>query len=106
MNPNSNKKKSPCGTVLTLCTLAMLAGCAALGTTPGAVAVPQDQAAMAGGKTGAELWAETCQRCHNFRSPGSLSDGEWEVALMHMRIRANLTGEEQSKILEFMKSGN
>lgn len=57
------------------------------------------------GKSGAQLWAENCIRCHNIRSPSSLSPVQWEVALMHMRVRANLTPEEHKKILEFLKSG-
>jgi hypothetical protein len=57
------------------------------------------------GKSGAQLWAENCVRCHNIRSPSSLSPVQWEVAAMHMRIRANLTPEEHKKILEFLKSG-
>jgi hypothetical protein len=58
------------------------------------------------GKSGAQLWAENCIRCHNIRSPGSLSPAQWEVAMMHMRVRANLTPEEHKKILEFLKSGS
>jgi hypothetical protein len=58
------------------------------------------------GKGGAELWAENCIRCHNIRSPSSYSPAQWEVVMMHMRIRANLTPEEQKKILEFLKSGS
>ena len=78
---------------------ALLAGCASL-------AGPAQGVPAAGGKSGAELWAETCKRCHNFRSPASLSDAQWDVAMMHMRLRANLTGEEYRKILEFLKAGN
>ena len=55
-------------------------------------------------KSGAQLWAENCVRCHNIRSPGSLSPAQWEVAMMHMCVRANLTPEEHKKILEFLKS--
>jgi hypothetical protein len=57
------------------------------------------------GKSGAQLWAENCIRCHNIRSPASLSPVQWEVALMHMRVRANLTPEEHKRILEFLKAG-
>jgi hypothetical protein len=56
-------------------------------------------------KGGAQLWAENCQRCHNTRSPSSYNDAQWEVAMMHMRVRANLTPEEHKKILEFLKQG-
>ncbi len=57
-------------------------------------------------RSGAELWAQTCIRCHNLRSPKTLSDAQWEVAMAHMRVRANLTGEEQRKILAFLKQAN
>jgi len=58
------------------------------------------------GKGGAQLWAENCVRCHNIRSPSTYGDAEWEVAMHHMRIRANLTAEEHRKVLEFLKSAN
>ena len=66
----------------------------------------QVSAAAATGKGGAELWAENCIRCHNIRSPGNYSPVQWEVVMMHMRVRANLTPEEHKKILEFLKSGS
>lgn len=56
-------------------------------------------------KSGAQLWAKNCQRCHNTRSPSSYNDAQWEIVIMHMRVRANLTPEEHKKILEFLKSG-
>lgn len=58
------------------------------------------------GKGGSQLWAENCTRCHNVRSPSIYSDAEWDAAMHHMRIRANLTAEETTKILEFLKSAN
>lgn len=57
-------------------------------------------------KGGAQLWGDNCMRCHNVRPPSSYSDAEWDVAMHHMRIRANLTVEEHKKILEFLKSAN
>lgn len=57
-------------------------------------------------KGAAELWVENCVRCHNSRSPASYSDEQWEVAMLHMRVRANLTAEEHGRILEFLKAGN
>jgi len=66
----------------------------------------QVSAVGATGKGGAELWAENCIRCHNIRSPSSYSPAQWEVVMMHMRVRANLTPEEHKKILEFLKSGS
>jgi cytochrome c553 len=57
-------------------------------------------------KSGAQLWAENCVRCHNIRSPSNYSPAQWEVVMMHMRVRANLTPEEHKKILAFLKSGS
>ena len=56
-------------------------------------------------KGGAEL-AETCNRCHNARPPQYYSDGQWDVIVHHMRLRANLTGEEARTIAEFLKAAN
>ena len=55
---------------------------------------------------GAKLWADNCIRCHNIRPPKSLSDRQWETVMMHMRVRANLTGEEQRQILKFLQAAN
>lgn len=58
------------------------------------------------GKSGMQLWSENCVRCHNDRSPASYNDAQWDVVMMHMRVRANLTAEEHRKILEFLQSAN
>ncbi|MBI3462213.1 MAG: cytochrome c [Planctomycetes bacterium] len=65
---------------------------------------PEDKFAASSG--GAQLWAENCARCHNDRPATSYSDAEWDVAMHHMRVRANLTGEEHRKIVEFLKAAN
>ena len=57
-------------------------------------------------KSGAPLWGENCQRCHNVPSPTTFSDENWEVAGTHMKIRANLTELEKDKIVDFLKSSN
>ena len=57
-------------------------------------------------KSGSELWAQNCRRCHNFRSPSDYTDGEWDVAMFHMRVRANLTAEEYESIRAFLKASN
>lgn len=80
----------------------METGCAS--TNP---AVPVSNGAhQDSGKGGSQLWQENCQRCHNFRSPDTLNDAQWEVAVHHMRIRGNLTAEEHKAIVEFLKAGN
>ncbi|MBS1915333.1 MAG: cytochrome c [Bacteroidetes bacterium] len=54
-------------------------------------------------KTGAQLWAENCQRCHNTPSPSSFSPEQWETIGLHMQTRALLTDTEREKIVEFLK---
>ena len=66
--------------------------------------VPAVDEAKAPTKGGAQLWAENCVRCHNYRSPTSYSNAQWEVVMQHMRVRANLTAEEYTEILDFLKS--
>ena len=66
-------------------------------------AITSDMAAL---KSGAQLWGENCLRCHNAPSPETFSDTEWDVAIMHMRVRANLTEDEAVKIAEFLKTAN
>ncbi len=57
-------------------------------------------------KTGAQLWGENCIRCHNTPSPADYNDVDWDTIGLHMRIRANLTQEEITKIVAFLKSAN
>ena len=102
---NVYQRIDPLGTgiIISCAALIWLIGCAtnaktgevAAGTTPPAAE-----------KSGAQLWAENCIRCHNIRSPGNYSPAQWEVVMMHMRVRANLTPEEHKKILAFLKSGS
>ena len=51
----------------------------------------------------AQIWAETCNRCHNTRSPDSYSGKEWAIVMTHMRVRGYLTGDDQRAILEFLQ---
>ena len=77
---------------------------ASAATTRPATSDAQDTRAAR--ESGAQLWAENCMRCHNLRSPETYSSAQWEVAVHHMRLRANLTGEETRKITAFLKSAN
>jgi hypothetical protein len=56
------------------------------------------------GLSGEELWSNNCLRCHNIRPPTMYSDVQWDVIVHHMRLRANITGQEQRAIVEFLKS--
>lgn len=82
----------------------LLAGCRTGGSQSAAATETDAGATVA--MSGAQVWANNCARCHNFRSPASYSDAEWDVAMHHMRLRANLTAEEHRSIVEFLKSAN
>jgi hypothetical protein len=53
-------------------------------------------------KSGAQLWAENCQRCHNTPSPNTFSHEQWVTVGMHMQTRAQLTDKERDKIVAFL----
>jgi cytochrome c len=57
-------------------------------------------------KTGVQLWGENCARCHNAPGPGEFNNDNWEIVGKHMQIRANITGTDVDKIIEFLKSAN
>jgi nitrate/TMAO reductase-like tetraheme cytochrome c subunit len=56
------------------------------------------------GLTGEELWSNNCLRCHNIRPPTMYNNAQWDVIVHHMRLRSNITGQEQRLIVEFLKS--
>lgn len=56
-------------------------------------------------KTGNVLWQENCLRCHNAPPSTAFNNAQWETAMLHMQVRANLTETETQKIVEYLKSG-
>jgi mono/diheme cytochrome c family protein len=80
--------------------LLVLVGCAT--STPG-----NGNSASAESKPdGQKLWAQNCVRCHNSRSPGEMSPAQWDVVMLHMRVRAGLTAPDHQAIREFLQSSN
>lgn len=55
-------------------------------------------------RRGARLWPMYCSQCHKARAGSELSPGQWDTVMMHMRARANLTGEDARAIMQFLKS--
>ena len=55
---------------------------------------------------GAQQWANNCSRCHNMRDPKEFRDDEWKPIVLHMRVRAGLTGQQSRDILTFLQSSN
>lgn len=61
--------------------------------------------ATPGTKGGSQLWAENCASCHNAHPSTYYSSAQWPVVSQHMRLIANLTGEDSRKIELFLKGG-
>jgi hypothetical protein len=88
--------------IIFLTTLLFLFGCASTGK----VVANTEPLTKHESKGSAQLWSETCIRCHFLRPPDSHSDEEWEIIMLQMRFMANLSQEQHDKILKFLKSAN
>ena len=61
---------------------------------------------MIADKTGAQLWGENCNRCHNAPSMDQYNKDQWVVIGDHMRARANVTNDEVTKIIGFLQGSS
>jgi hypothetical protein len=57
-------------------------------------------------ESGAQLWSENCMRCHNGRPPDEFTGQQWDIIVHHMRMRANLTGEQAREIVKFLQASD
>ena len=57
-------------------------------------------------KSGAQLWGENCNRCHNAPSMDEYNKDHWDITMTHMKIRAMITDAEAQKILAFLQGKN
>ena len=71
-------------------------------TAPSSATISESNSGM----SGQELWSNNCQRCHNMRSPAMYTPVQWEVIVLHMRVRANITGADHRAITDFLKSAS
>jgi hypothetical protein len=53
--------------------------------------------------TGGEVFTMYCGYCHNARSLAERPFANWQNVASHMRVRANLTGKEYAKLMEFLR---
>jgi hypothetical protein len=53
--------------------------------------------------TGGEVFSMYCNQCHNARALGERPFANYQNVAAHMRVRANLTGEEYAKLMEFLR---
>ena len=53
--------------------------------------------------TGGEVFSMYCNQCHNARALGERPFANYQNVAAHMRVRANLTGKEYEKLIEFLR---
>jgi len=84
--------------------LVFAAGCGAqkLDTSGGAPAEQTSGLFPHVHKSGGQIWAENCNRCHYARPANQYSAQQWDIITSHMRSRADLTGEEQRAVYHFL----
>ena len=56
--------------------------------------------------TGAQVFSMYCSYCHNPPALGERNFANFRNVATHMRIRANLTGKEYAKLMEFLRRWN
>jgi len=56
--------------------------------------------------SGAELYSMHCNRCHPERYPTERTAAQWRTILLHMRVRANLPGEQARTILKYLQDNS
>ncbi len=56
--------------------------------------------------SGAEIYAQTCNRCHGFRSPVEFTDARWSVIVTHMRVVAGIPADETRAVLKYLRANN
>jgi hypothetical protein len=53
--------------------------------------------------TGGQIFSMYCSYCHNAPALGERNFANFKNVATHMRVRANLTGKEYAKLMEFLR---
>ena len=56
--------------------------------------------------TGGQVFDMYCNQCHNSPALGERNFANFKNVAAHMRVRANLTGKEYAKLMEFLRRWN
>jgi hypothetical protein len=80
-------------------------------TGPAPMRMPSPAKALNNGSyedslTGGEVFSMYCGYCHNAPTLAERPFSNFQNVALHMRNRANLTGKEYAKLIEFMKRWN
>jgi hypothetical protein len=81
----------------------------ARGPAPGRIPSPAREAEACtyeDSLTGGQVFAMYCSYCHNAPSLAERPYAQFRNIAAHMRVRANLTGKEYAKLMEFLRRWN
>lgn len=53
---------------------------------------------------GATVYANNCNRCHEFRSPTEFTGPQWSIISTHMRLVGGMPADESRAVYEYLKS--
>jgi mono/diheme cytochrome c family protein len=89
--------------------LAIFAGATWVVNSPLVSAGPQtapEKPVVQTSRSGSELYAVHCSRCHTERYATEFTAGQWQTIMIHMRVRANLTAEDAREILKYLQENS
>jgi hypothetical protein len=75
----------------------------AQGVAPWRLPRPDGTSTFEDSLTGGEVFSMYCNQCHNARQLAERPFASYQNVGAHMRVRANLTGEEYAKLMEFLR---
>jgi mono/diheme cytochrome c family protein len=67
-----------------------------------ALALPTHATAQ---RSGVEIWAAECGRCHTIQPPDRYYAKDWVSIMQHMTLAARLTDAQRDAVLAFLKQG-
>jgi len=82
----------------------VVSGIAAVVLAAGCASGPMQGQGAAGmtADSGAQLWGNTCSRCHNQRSAQEFTAQQWPLIVNHMRTHQDLTKSEAEAIAAYL----
>ena len=56
------------------------------------------------GIDGATVYANNCNRCHEYRSPTEFNGPQWSIITTHMRVIGGIPADESRAVFEYLKA--
>ncbi len=53
---------------------------------------------------GAIVYANNCNRCHEYRSPTEFDGSQWSIITTHMRVIGGIPADQSRAVLEYLKA--